>query len=59
MEHEARCPLRWQTGAFEVSKLLVLADLTDDLESGRVVVFDADRLRVRRLPSSNALGART
>lgn len=27
-----------------------LADLTDDLESGCVVVFDAERVRVRKLP---------
>lgn len=38
--------------AFHLASLIEanLADLTDDLESGCVVVFDAERVRVRKLP---------
>ncbi|MFN2487697.1 MAG: DUF5615 family PIN-like protein [Acidimicrobiia bacterium] len=38
--------------AFQLASLIEanLADLTDDLESGCVVVFDAERVRVRKLP---------
>lgn len=38
--------------AFHLAALIEtnLPELTDDLESGCVVVFDAERVRVRRLP---------
>jgi predicted nuclease of predicted toxin-antitoxin system len=38
--------------AFHLASLIEanLADLTNDLESGCVVVFDAERVRVRKLP---------
>lgn len=38
--------------AFHLASLIEanLPDLTDDLESGCVVVFDAERVRVRKLP---------
>lgn len=41
-----------QRRAEEVSALLLanLAAVTEDLDGGAVVVFDADRVRVRRLP---------
>ena len=41
-----------QRRAAEVAALLLanLAAITDELDGGAVVVFDADRVRVRRLP---------
>lgn len=38
--------------AFQVASLIEpnLANLTEDLEAGCVVVFDAERVRVRKLP---------
>jgi len=38
--------------AFHLASLIEanLPDLADDLEAGCVVVFDAERVRVRRLP---------